>query len=350
MKKRFETFWNTVNQKGHERITFMIIPHGEAHILSLQLSKFTMFFATLILIMVMFASILSTELQENMQTEVTELHDTNQTFFYKNEQYYKKLDDIIAYHDELKSKIVYLTEKTGLTLNDNSYEFSDNYLQQIAKDEMIKEAVVFTKQMNHLVAMKESEDIKSDVNYPLLDEYEQLPDPDEFAYNSMALNYRQLYLELKMTLAQLNTLETFLREREDVQKSLPYYYPIAAGGHFTSGYGPRGNPLSGQGREFHNGTDVAHSIGTPIYASAEGKVVRAGMSGGYGKRVMIQHRFGYSTVYAHMSTLHVSTGQYVRKGQMIGRVGITGRTTGPHLHYEVRINGDNVNPIKYMLH
>jgi murein DD-endopeptidase MepM/ murein hydrolase activator NlpD len=98
----------------------------------------------------------------------------------------------------------------------------------------------------------------------------------------------------------------------------------------------------------HPGIDFHANVGDPIYATAAGKVVKAGWEGGYGNMVEIDHGEGLATRYGHMSEIDVTVGQKIRIGQIIGRVGTTGRSTGPHLHYEVRVNGEAVNPEKFL--
>jgi murein DD-endopeptidase MepM/ murein hydrolase activator NlpD len=98
----------------------------------------------------------------------------------------------------------------------------------------------------------------------------------------------------------------------------------------------------------HAGVDLAAPVGTPIYATADGLVVSAGRESGYGNVVRIQHEFGFETVYAHQSRITVKVGQEVSRGVQIGAMGSTGRSTGSHLHYEVRVNGQPVNPMTYL--
>ena len=117
---------------------------------------------------------------------------------------------------------------------------------------------------------------------------------------------------------------------------------------FTSGYGTRTDPFRG-GAARHQGIDLAAPIGTPIYATADGIVVAAGWnSGGYGNLIKVDHGRGIETRYGHLSAILVSPGQHVVRGQQIARMGSTGRSTGSHLHYEVRIDGGAVNPIPFM--
>ena len=117
---------------------------------------------------------------------------------------------------------------------------------------------------------------------------------------------------------------------------------------FTSGYGIRSDPFKGRAA-MHAGIDLAGPIGTPIYATADGIVSESGYnSGGYGNLVKLDHGRGIETRYGHMSAILVRAGQRVTRGQMIGRMGSTGRSTGSHLHYEVRIDARAVNPIPFM--
>jgi murein DD-endopeptidase MepM/ murein hydrolase activator NlpD len=117
--------------------------------------------------------------------------------------------------------------------------------------------------------------------------------------------------------------------------------PVA--GRVTSGFGSRFHPILGY-RRMHSGLDLAASYGSPIHAAADGRVISAGWHGGYGRMVEIAHSDGVRTMYGHMSRIAAATGSYVRQGQVIGYVGSTGLSTGPHLHYEVLKNGRPVNP------
>jgi murein DD-endopeptidase MepM/ murein hydrolase activator NlpD len=115
----------------------------------------------------------------------------------------------------------------------------------------------------------------------------------------------------------------------------------------TSSFGMRNHPVLG-GRRAHSGVDLGAPVGTPVHATADGVVSRASWFGGYGLFISIEHGGDLQTRYGHMSRLNVAEGQTVRKGDVIGFVGSTGRSTGPHLHYEVRVDGAAVNPIPYM--
>ena len=128
--------------------------------------------------------------------------------------------------------------------------------------------------------------------------------------------------------------------------SIPSRMPVN-GAALTSGYGMRWHPVLG-GRRAHKGVDLAEPVGSPVYATADGMVSRADWFSSYGLFISLEHGGNIQTRYGHLSRLNVAAGQAVHKGDLIGYVGTTGRSTGPHLHYEVRIAGVAVNPIPYL--
>jgi murein DD-endopeptidase MepM/ murein hydrolase activator NlpD len=127
---------------------------------------------------------------------------------------------------------------------------------------------------------------------------------------------------------------------------LPFALPVQ-GGRFTSGFGPRSDP-KGRGKSMHAGLDIAGPRGTAIHSTADGVVTFSGRQSGYGIMVKIRHAFGFETVYAHLSRTRVKVGQRVTRGDRIADMGSTGRSTGNHLHYEIRIDNEPVNPRKFI--
>jgi murein DD-endopeptidase MepM/ murein hydrolase activator NlpD len=119
-------------------------------------------------------------------------------------------------------------------------------------------------------------------------------------------------------------------------------------GYFTSGFGVRRSPYGGV-EKMHEGLDIANSIGTPVIATADGIVTFAQAKPGYGQTVILDHGYGLETWYGHAKRILVQEGQKVRRGESIAQLGNSGRSTGPHLHYEVRINGTPVDPLSYIL-
>ncbi|WP_439148955.1 DUF5930 domain-containing protein [Sulfitobacter sp.] len=144
----------------------------------------------------------------------------------------------------------------------------------------------------------------------------------------------------------LNQMDRLNLYRLAAQKA-PFANPVKNAFRFTSQFGFRRDPKTG-GRRMHSGVDFAAPSGTPLYATADGVVTNAGWGSGYGRLVKIQHEFGVETRYAHMSKIRVKVGQRVSRGQHIGDMGASGRVTGVHLHYEVRVGGKAVNPMIFI--
>jgi murein DD-endopeptidase MepM/ murein hydrolase activator NlpD len=150
---------------------------------------------------------------------------------------------------------------------------------------------------------------------------------------------RQLY-RINITRMQMDRLNRTLA-------LVPYRKPVIGEVEFTSGFGVRSDPFLGR-PAMHTGLDFRGQTGDPVRATANGKVVSSGWSGGYGRMVEIDHGNGLSTRYGHLSEINVKVGEFVKIGQVIGEVGSTGRSTGPHLHYETRIDGEAVDPQKFL--
>ena len=150
---------------------------------------------------------------------------------------------------------------------------------------------------------------------------------------------RQLY-RINISRAQVDKLNRTMA-------LVPYRKPVVGEVEFTSGFGVRSDPFLGR-PAMHTGLDFRAATGDPIRATANGRVVSAAYAGGYGRMVEIDHGNGLSTRYGHMSEIHVRVGDSIKIGQVIGAVGSTGRSTGPHLHYETRIDGEAVDPQKFL--
>jgi murein DD-endopeptidase MepM/ murein hydrolase activator NlpD len=156
---------------------------------------------------------------------------------------------------------------------------------------------------------------------------------------------RKLYIESKSQ----DEVVDLAREKEKLFSAIPAIRPLRSDeiSHLASGYGMRIHPVY-KVRRMHPGIDFSAPVGTPIYATADGVIQKVEFSfSGYGKMIDIDHGFGYMTRYAHMHGFAVKKGQRIKRGELIGYVGNTGLSTGPHLHYEVHINGKVVNPVYY---
>jgi murein DD-endopeptidase MepM/ murein hydrolase activator NlpD len=159
---------------------------------------------------------------------------------------------------------------------------------------------------------------------------------DEMAYATLASKMSRLEEDMRAH-------EAILRERGYT----PTVWPVE--GTLEGGFGGRRNPFGGGGYEFHSGQDIEAPWGAPVVAGASGRVTFVGWQNGYGQLVIVDHGDGLTTRYGHLSSIDVQLDQTVSRAQLLGKVGSTGRSTGPHLHYEVRINDQPVNPLQYLL-
>ena len=178
---------------------------------------------------------------------------------------------------------------------------------------------------------------------------------DLLSYPALAKQvYEQSYEALEITRIYNASYDTILKlsqQKDLLMRAMPIIMPVDRRRiSIRSGFGWRRDPFT-KGYRFHQGLDLAGRIGTPIYATADGLVLdpyaNSSMSG-YGKVVVINHGFGYQTLYGHLSKILVKPGDKVKRGQIIGHMGSTGRSKGPHLHYEIHYKGTPVNPINYL--
>lgn len=159
-------------------------------------------------------------------------------------------------------------------------------------------------------------------------------DLDKMSYRSRKLN------------SDLSVLEQKFEAQADMLSSTPSITPVR--GIITDGFGGRSDPFTGEPGT-HNAIDISSAVGQAVRAPADGIVVKSEWANGYGNVIYLSHGYGYSTRYGHLSAYAVKAGQHVKRGDVIGYVGSTGRSTGPHLHYEVRLNNNPVNPLEYIL-
>ena len=156
----------------------------------------------------------------------------------------------------------------------------------------------------------------------------------------------ELQAQFKIREQSLAGLKEEVLARQTRLAATPSIWPT--GGDVTSRFGSRNSPW-GEGNDWHPGIDIANNMGTPIFATADGEVVVSGWSDGYGNLVQINHGNGLSTLYGHNSQLIVHVGDIVKKGQVISYMGSTGNSTGPHVHYEVKVDGTVVNPESFLV-
>lgn len=192
-------------------------------------------------------------------------------------------------------------------------------------------------------------DVLRNAHYAKTNRYEELM---EMANAKLVVNTtqkmdlltRQLYIQSK----SFDEVVELCKRHDEMLECIPAIQPVANKNlkQTASGYGTRIDPIY-KTVKFHAGMDFSANIGTPVYATGNGRVVKAGWEGLYGNCINIDHGFGYVTKYAHLNKIKVRTGQKVVRGEVIGEVGSTGKSTGPHLHYEVHVKGQIVNPINY---
>ncbi len=153
----------------------------------------------------------------------------------------------------------------------------------------------------------------------------------------------QLQIDIELRRQSQEDVRNLLNDQVSLSRATPKGWPTK--GWLTSYFGMRKSPFTGR-RVMHEGLDIAANIGTPVVATADGIVARTSYSSGYGKMVVIDHGYGYRTVFGHNSRILVKPGQHIKRGDVIAKVGNTGRSTGSHLHYELRLNGVPIDPRK----
>jgi len=174
----------------------------------------------------------------------------------------------------------------------------------------------------------------------------QLKEAHKDLLYQMHQSLHDLETNIAITSISQKELNNFLKEQKSILTCTPSIRPTD--GWYSSGFGYRNSPFTNQ-KEFHEGLDIATRIGTAIISPADGLVVHVGRKGGFGNMIVINHGYHIKTRYGHLSKYRIKKGQHVERGQIIGEVGNTGRCTGPHLHYEVILNGVPVDPLRYIL-
>lgn len=242
-------------------------------------------------------------------------------------------------------------------LGEPDRDYSPGSMIRIFKDQPTKTA----QKLEHFEDDRKYQETKKNYEEKIATAYVQ---NNDFSYSKewsfltrQSLSMAPLYAEfdykyevvanyLKEIEVRVHQLDQHLLDKESFLRSTPTLMPAA--GHLTSGYGPRMSPYAGR-IKMHEGIDVGAPSGTPIVAPADGVITFSGAKPGFGNFVQIDHGYGVETIYGHASTLTVKKGQKVVRGDRIATVGNTGYSTGPHVHYEVRVNGTPVDPLYYTL-
>lgn len=241
-----------------------------------------------------------------------------------------------------KNDLFVIVEKRTIEVEKIKIEY--NNLQQDAK--IVQRSIEEFKQFEERLSKLDLE-MPTDLDKKELDGSGGMPLPLQAGISN---NDSSNILEIKEELPQLirNFEETLnrLTEYENDLRLIPTIIP-AAEGRISSNYGNRSDPFN-RNKTFHSGIDIAAPLNTPIYAAADGEVTYASRNGGYGLMVRIDHDNTYETLYAHLNRIDVEVGDKVNKGDVIGGMGTTGRSTGVHLHFEIKRDGEYIDPFLYM--
>jgi murein DD-endopeptidase MepM/ murein hydrolase activator NlpD len=230
----------------------------------------------------------------------------------------------VGQHEALNLK--YLSVKAE---NENLKQANDAYQNSYAK---LKGQISYVEDMSKELARKAKME-----HSPETDELVGIGGPETV----MALDKAADHLEREVRHINDRLHSNILR-----LASIPRGLPV--NGYVTDGFGMRRNPFNGEGREVHEGLDIAVDFGTPVTATADGLVIYSAPHAGYGNLVIVYHSNGITSRYGHLSRISVEAGQRVKQGDQIGNVGSTGRSTGPHVHYEIRENDQAVDPLRYV--
>ena len=297
-------------QKGKDKLTVMLIPHSEKKIFNFQISLFTIFFLVVILSGVVVTFFVSTSRYTLTKKEMDKLvsaQEGNANALRMFEEEISSLDKAVV---DYKTNIKDIIKLLGASQSENIFGMGGPETE--------------IKNLSEIIGLKSKSSYEDEIE-----------------------TIKRINADIIASERVLENFKKFLVAREEIIQNIPNNWPIIGGGFITSPFGMRRSPFTGK-LAVHQGVDVSWWPGAPIRATADGVVVFAGMKGGYGRTVQIQHDYGFQTLYAHCSSLRIYEGQKVKKGEIIAFLGRTGRATGFHLHYEVRIGTKAVDPMIFM--
>lgn len=255
------------------------------------------------------------------------------------------------------------------------YLVADNFINSPKEKRLIREVEnmkiqyeILNRKMDQAATVLEGLEKRDDEIYRVIFEAEPIPESIRKAGFGGANRYKklegfdnsdlikettrrmdQITKEIYVQSRSFDEIVDLAEDKTELLASIPAIQPVANEElkRMASGFGMRVDPFT-KARKMHYGMDFSAKVGTPVYATGDGKVIRAdSRSSGFGKHIRIDHGYGYTTVYAHLNDYNVRSGQKVKRGEIIGFVGNTGRSRGPHLHYEVWLNGDKLNPVNF---
>lgn len=293
---------------GRQRFTVMLIPHSERKIFNFRISVFSLVFVGVLLVGVLLTFFVFT----TNFTGMSKLLSVKSTSLDKTQANLEALRDQIGDLDRVSKVFATSLNKTMNVLGlEDQHAASPGMGGDLSSVQRVREQDQETVQ--------EQSDL------------------------------RNLTDLMSRSVGSLEKITSLYRSHSKLLVELPTLWPVAGGvGRITTYFGPAINPFTHE-MYLHLGVDIAYAYGTPILASADGKVVQRGYEAlGYGNYVVIRHRYGFYTKYAHMEQVYVNEGDVVKQGQMIGRMGSTGLSTGPHLHFEVHLGSEVVDPMRYL--
>jgi murein DD-endopeptidase MepM/ murein hydrolase activator NlpD len=299
----FKKLWKTITQK----MTVMLVPHSENGSFHFKISFLSIFISLLIFISLILVGIFSITENVEANNKIDQLIDEHITVLNELEEFKETVPRLNEVYYHLNKAVSKLNEASGditKDLDTNTNQFNTEYL---AKKVLESDAM----------------------------EYNEIVELLKLEYN------------IEKLIPEIESVATYLENYKKIFDVIPSINPVVGRPYIVSDFGWRYDPFTKK-RRYHYGIDMKEALYTKIRASASGKVVIAKYSSSAGNYIKIEHEYGFSSVYMHLSKIKVEPGQSVVKGQIIGLLGSTGRSQGPHLHYEVRINNKHVNPTPYL--
>jgi len=321
-----------------QKLTFMVIPDANKQVIRFQLSSMVLLSALVLFLVVALTATAAIVLYDRSSTEVVKLQQQLAT---SSGQFEQILADKDRHIDDLQ------TEVAGLSEQARSIQ---NKIADVSKLETELKQLTGIDPKNGGVSVAQAED--NEDGYAMDGEGaggEELPvtngEIDELVSVTQD-NFSTLADTIDMLVPRLEQTKDVVQQMQAKLRVTPTIWPTDSR-KVSSPYGIRKDPFTHRAR-FHAGIDISGSSGDPVYAAADGTVVQTGRDSSHGNNIMISHGNGIKTHYSHLSKIQVAAGTVVQKGDIIGLMGSTGRSTGPHLHYEVYVNGEHVDPQPYL--
>ncbi|WP_236838647.1 peptidoglycan DD-metalloendopeptidase family protein [Caldalkalibacillus salinus] len=308
--------------------TIQFIPHGKGKVQTFKIKLFPMIMTILLLFTTMILAYTSAYL-------LWQLKKSSDQKIIKQDS---EMDHYITENQDLREEIDHLNQEL-VDLHEDVQELQ-NFIEEVQTLEQQIQGLDGTSHRHIEQTEDDDERIKNMLSVASYDIEAESTSPDEIR--------QQIETIKEEAVVQQENLEQLKEEIKEEQYRAQFIPSIApSNGRLTSPFGWRRDPFNGS-QKMHAGIDFASHSGTPIYVTANGIVKSAGWHSGYGKHIEVDHGNGYVTTYSHLSSMDVSAGESVERGDVIGKMGSTGRSTGVHLHYEVHKNGTPVNPMPYI--